>query len=165
MSNNDTRRQADEEQSRTTTAPDKMADHRDDADESQFASREDFQPSRDGDGERVPVTHEIPGINGNEKRRVKFKPLNYGDVKRYFGDGSVHDVNEDVLARVFTHHVIVPDLAGISGHERGRVTANDVDELYPLDPRYLLEGLFDASGISADIMMDGAEGQVEIQGN
>lgn len=134
-------------------------------DESKFSSADDFTPSRGGDGERLPVPHEIPGIDGGEPRRIKVLPMNYGDVKRYFGDGTVHDVDEKILARLFDRHVVHPKLAGISGHDRGRVTEDDVNELYPMDPRHLLEGVFNASGIDASIMMDGTEGQVEIEGN
>lgn len=132
----------------------------------EFASADDFKVTRDGDGQRVPVRHEIPGIGPDAKpRTVLFRPLNYGDMKSLFGDGTVHDVNESILARVFDQHVLEPKLAGLSGHQRGRVTEDDIDEMYPMDPRYLMEGLFEASGIDADIMMQGTQGQIELSGN
>lgn len=135
------------------------------AEEGKFASPDDFQPTRDGRGEREPMAGSIPGINGGEPRRVKMLPLNYGDMKSKLGDGAVHDVNEELLAGLFDKHVIEPDLAGISGHSRGRVTAEDINEMYPMDPRYLLEELFNISGIDAELMMQGARGEVEFTGN
>lgn len=123
------------------------------ATEGEFVDPDDLKVTRDGDGARVGTVMEA-GTFG----KVKVLPMNYGDVNEYFGSGAAHDVEADILADVFTEFIVKPDL--------GVVTGDDVRAMKPLAPRDLMLAIFDASGIDAEVAMQGGgDAHVEIEGN
>jgi hypothetical protein len=122
------------------------------SDDSEFVDPDDLKVQRGGDGQRLPKT-----VDAGDQGKIKVKPMSYGDVQEYFGDGTQADVNADQMAELFNEFIAEPEL---------NVTPADIKDFYPLVPRDLLLAIMDASGIDADVMMeDAGQAQVNVQGN
>lgn len=135
---------------------------------SEFVDPTDLTLQRDGEGERIPQVMEV-----GELGKMKILPMNYGDVQAYLGDGQQHTVESQALAELFNDFVIEPDLSKAAdmwaketpGYSaEGRVTPAWVEDLKPLVPRDILLALLDASGIDADVIMQGpGQAQVNVE--
>ena len=130
-----------------------------------FADPADARVARDADGARVPQDKNVRGLG-----LVRFRPLTYGDVQNYFGDGSSHSVEEEAMADIFDDFILKPDFGAdadavmkqLGKKPTGHVTAEYVEDMKPLMVRDILMALFDASGMDADVVMDGTTANVDV---
>ena len=129
---------------------------------SNFVQPEELVVQRDGDGEIVPEETEAGNLG-----LVSIKPMRYGDVQRFFGDGRTSDVEARELARLFDEFVIDPDLSEYA-QELGydKVNEDFVKDMKPLVPRDLLLAILDVSGVNAEVEMEQENtAQVSVGGN
>lgn len=140
-----------------------------DDDDEGYADPQDARVSRDSNGEKIPKDHEVTGVGLHQ-----FLPMAYGDVQQYLGDGSQHEVEEEALARLFEKFILKPDYASdadewaadMNKKPRGRITSEYIEDMKPLTVRGILMGLFEVSGIDADVAMDGTKANVDVdEGN
>lgn len=127
--------------------------------DSQFADPDDFKVRRNGEGEALPQT--VDTALG----KVRVLPMSYGDVESTFNadGGDAQSISSDQIATLVEHHVIEPDLASDAG---GKVTAEYIQHMKPLGPRELIFAILDASGIDADVeMQGGGSAEVDMRGN
>lgn len=144
-----------------------------------YADPADATVPRDSEGNRIPVDEEA-GDYGLHK----FVPMTYGDVQKYMGSGSQHDVEEEALARLFdcpadengeydphkSGFILKPDYSEAADEwarqmgkkPRGRVTAEYIEDMWPTRVRDILMGLFEASRIDAEVAMEGTTARVEV---
>lgn len=108
----------------------------------EFVDPDDLKIKRNGDGEIVPVTRSAGSLG-----KVRLRPMTYGDVQEYFGEGTEVDIDSEAMAELFNEFFIRPDFD---------LTYEDVEDFKPLVPRDLLLALMESSGIDADVEVDSA---------
>lgn len=124
----------------------------------EWANPAEGDVQRDGDGEIIPVEEQA-----GEMGKVLVKPMTYGTVQQFFGDGRRSNLDAGDLAVLFGEHVIKPDL---DEHYNG-ITADDVKSMKPLAPRDYITAIMLASGIDPeDVQMnDDGSADVTVSGN
>lgn len=130
-----------------------------------YADPDDVLIGRDDDGDKIRQDIMVDGVGLHN-----IEPMSYGDVQRYLGDGSQHEVEEEALARLFENFIVEPDYAGkadewarkMGKKPRGRITAEFIEDWKPLMVREVLMALFEVSGIDADVMMEGTTANVDV---
>lgn len=130
------------------------------SDDDEWADPSQGDVERDGEGEVIPQ-ETVAGHLG----KALVKPMPYGTVRKYFGDGSTHDLNPEDLAELFDEHYVKPNL---SEHYGGHVGRKNVQyDMEPMTPQAYLRGLMTASGIEADKIepTDDGGAHVEVSGN
>lgn len=116
---------------------------------SEFINPGDLTVERNADGEVLPKEREVGDLG-----KAEIKPMQYGDVQEYFGDGATADVEAEILAELFRRFYNKPDL-NAAAREQGfeRCNGNYVESMYPLVPRDLLMALLETSGVDAEVEM------------
>ena len=124
----------------------------------EYVNPEDLQVQRDERGQVLPVDQQAGNFG-----KARVIPMTYGEVQRRFGDGTQFDFDSSDIAGIVDEHIVKPDL---SAHAGGTVTADYIEDMYPLAPRDLLMAVLDASGVEADVQATDAGGaQVQVAGN
>lgn len=120
----------------------------------EYVNPDDLRVTRNSEGRVLPVDEEA-GTLGT----VKVTPMAYGDVQEFFGDGDSSDVSEEDMAELFDRFLVKPDLSEDAG---GEVTAEYINEMYPLVPRDLLMAILSASGVDAEVEMSDEDNSAEV---
>lgn len=119
---------------------------------SEFIDPDDLQVQRDAQGERLTETREI-GSYG----QAEIKPLAFGDVQEYLGDGSMAEIGPGVMAEIMNEFVERPSFD---------VTGDDVATMKPLAPAQIMTAILEISGVDADVDVDeGGNATVDVAGN
>lgn len=128
-------------------------------DDAQYASPEELEVTRDESGE-VLGQDEHSDLLGT----LRVKPMPYGAIEDKFGDmGNVSNVGPGVLAGVMRERLVKPDLPS-DDSEYDEITEGYIrDDALPLVPREVIMAVFAASGVEADVQVDGdGNAQVEL---
>lgn len=144
---------------------DTMTDQQDDS--GGYADPADARITRNEHGEKIPQDVTVQGVGLH-----KVEPMSYGDVQSYMGSGAQHQVEEEALAALFNRFILEPDYAQDADKwasemgytPEGKVTAQYIEDMKPLVVREILTALFEASGIDADVIMEGTTANVDVEG-
>lgn len=118
--------------------------------DAEFVDPADLTVTRDGDGQLIPEIVDVGSLG-----KAKILPMPYGDAQKRLGDGTEFDMSATEMAEIFDNHIVEPNLAAAARQEGfDGLTANYVNDMLPLIPTTLLDAIFEASGVEADVEMD-----------